>query len=159
MKLYLLRHGPAEDVQDWETDSERPLTTEGRSKTKQAAAGIAPAIREISVLASSPYLRALDTAKIYAAELKYRGEIVQSTDLTPDSSISRATAFIDSLMKHDSALIVGHQPLLSTLTSTLIGSSRPVIEFKKGALARLEYFGSHYPAVLEWLITAKLQAH
>jgi phosphohistidine phosphatase len=33
--LYLIRHGIAEDRENYEDDTQRPLTDEGRKKTKQ----------------------------------------------------------------------------------------------------------------------------
>ena len=62
MEIYLLRHGIAESRAP--SDAERDLTEEGRQKVREvtrmaARAGVSPAL-----VLSSPYRRALETAKI-----------------------------------------------------------------------------------------------
>lgn len=157
MNLYLLRHGPAEEPERYKSDHLRPLSNEGRDRTVQAAAGITEIIGDIDIIVSSPLLRAQQTAQIYAKALRYKGTITESRYLTPDSSPGAALTYIDTLLKHNSALLVSHQPFLSLFASTILGSSSPCIEFKKGALAKFEFLGSHYNGILEWHLPARLQ--
>ena len=83
MEIYLLRHGIAETHAA--SDAERDLTEEGRQKVHEvmrvaARAGVAP-----SLILSSPYSRALATAKIAAGALGYKSEILLSQALLPEA--------------------------------------------------------------------------
>ena len=73
MEIYLLRHGIAEDRSTTGRDPDRRLTDEGRAKLRRVLerahqAGVRP-----SLILSSPYRRALETAEIMAAKLKPAG--------------------------------------------------------------------------------------
>src|SRR5438270_12691065 len=70
MDLLIIRHGIAEDKDDFaktgESDDRRPLTAEGRMKMTHAAEGLREIAPGISLLASSPLVRAHQTAEIVA---------------------------------------------------------------------------------------------
>ena len=70
MKLLLVRHAIAEDRREFEAtgrdDALRPLTAEGREKMREAALGLRTVVPSIDVLATSPLVRAADTAGIIA---------------------------------------------------------------------------------------------
>ena len=85
MLIYLLRHGIAEEGFG-KRDSDRALTDEGRQKLRAllstaARAGVTP-----TLVISSPYRRAMETAKIAIEVLAYKGALIDSSALTPDSS-------------------------------------------------------------------------
>ena len=67
MKLYLVRHGIADDRDDPKCppDPKRRLTPEGIAKTRKAARGLATLDPSPELLLSSPYLRALETARVF----------------------------------------------------------------------------------------------
>ena len=78
MEIYILRHGVAEEPQTGQPDSERALTSDGRKKLRNvlrtaAAAGVAP-----SLILTSPYKRALQTAQLAAEILDYKGELLRT---------------------------------------------------------------------------------
>ena len=86
MEIYILRHGVAEEPQTGQPDSERALTPDGRKKLRNvlrtaAAAGVAP-----SLILTSPYKRALQTAQLAAEILDYKGELLRTKALEPGSS-------------------------------------------------------------------------
>ena len=68
MELLIIRHGLAGDKTAWakkgRPDAERPLTKEGRRKLKEAAPGLAKVFGKAELLASSPLVRALQTAEL-----------------------------------------------------------------------------------------------
>jgi len=86
MELYLLRHAIAEENSPSGRDADRRLTDEGRDKLRRVLKRASSAGVEPSLILSSPYKRALETAEIAATELRYRGEILRVGSLTPDSS-------------------------------------------------------------------------
>lgn len=158
MELYLLRHGIAEDRAATGRDADRRLIDEGRVKLRRVlerahAAGVRP-----SLILSSPYRRALETAEIAAHELGYEGKLVRTPALTPESSPEGVWDVIREHRSEAAILLAGHEPLFSATVAHLLGSTRAMVHFRKGALARidLESFGAAPAGVLQWMLTAKL---
>ena len=125
MELYLLRHGIAEDHAA--TDADRQLTDEGRQKLhrvmkRAAAAGVEP-----SLILSSPYKRALETAEIAASELHYKGEILRTGSLTPDSSPPSLWSEIRDHRNEPAILLAGHEPLFSSTVAFLLDRLLPSV--------------------------------
>src|SRR5215470_15050638 len=83
MQLYIVRHGIAIDREapKCPPDPERFLTDEGKEKTRQVAKGIAKIGIVADLFWSSPYVRAMQTAEIFAAELDYSRHKIRRTDL------------------------------------------------------------------------------
>ena len=73
MILYLVRHGIAVDPNDPKSPSEpeRPLTAKGVQKTRAAALGLQALGVKPDVLITSPYVRAAQTAEIFAEALGF----------------------------------------------------------------------------------------
>lgn len=83
MKIYILRHGIADDQQPGQSDSDRSLTPEGRKKLRSVlrasrAAGVAP-----SLILTSPLRRAVQTAELAAEILEYKGDLLRTNALEP----------------------------------------------------------------------------
>lgn len=158
MEIYLLRHGIAEDRAASGRDADRRLTEEGRAKLQSVlerahSAGVRP-----SLILSSPLRRAIETAEIAARELDYEGKIVRAAALAPDSSPHQMW---DEIRKHrdeTAVLVTGHEPLFSSTVAWMLGSTRAMVHFRKGALVRLdvESLGPAPAAVLEWMMIPKL---
>jgi phosphohistidine phosphatase len=158
MEIYLLRHGIAEDRSATGRDPDRRLTDEGRAKLRRVLerahqAGVRP-----SLILSSPYRRALETAEIAAHELGYEGKIVRIPALTPDSSPQQLWEAIREHRTESALLLAGHEPLFSATVAHLLGSVHAMVHFRKGAIVRIdiETTGPTPAGVLEWMLTAKL---
>ncbi|MGP0072682.1 MAG: phosphohistidine phosphatase SixA [Bryobacteraceae bacterium] len=160
MEIYILRHGVAEEPQTGQPDSERALTPDGRKKLRNvlrtaASAGVAP-----SLIVTSPFKRALQTAQMAAEILDYKGELLRTKALEPGSA---PKAVWDEIRVHKDEvqiLLVGHEPLFSRLMAYLLGSPNLQVDFKKGAVAciELERFPPEPHGVLRWMLTSKLAA-
>jgi phosphohistidine phosphatase len=157
VELYLLRHAIAEDHSSTGRDEDRRLTEEGKEKLRRvlkraASAGVSP-----SLILSSPYKRAVETAEIAALELRYKGDILRVGCLTPDSSPPSVWSEIRDHRDQPSILLAGHEPLFSSMVAWLLGSTRSIVEFKKAALVRIDVqTGASPQGVLQWMITPKL---
>jgi phosphohistidine phosphatase len=156
MQIYLLRHGIAESVSTTGLDADRELTEPGRQKVRQVVkaagrAGIAP-----TLIISSPYRRALATAKI-AADL-LGGELVESRTIEPGGDPQTVWEEIRVHKGEESLMLVGHEPLFSALGAYLLGAPEIHIDFKKSALMAIEIpeFGALPRGILKWMLTAKL---
>src|SRR4051794_22792324 len=134
MQIYLLRHGIAEDPKPGRPDSERPLTSEGRDKLRRVLKRARTADLEPSLILSSPYRRALETAAVAADVLGYKGEIVQIRALVPEASPFDAWEEIRSRKEERAILLAGHEPLMSSMAAFLLDSPTLQVEMKKGAL-------------------------
>jgi len=158
MQIYLLRHGIAEEPRPGLADPERALTTEGREKLrrvlKQARrAGVAP-----SLILSSPYRRAVETADVAKEALGYGGKVVRTRALTPAASPFDAWEEIRARKDEPAILLASHEPLMSGLAAFLLDSPSMQIDMKKAALVRVDCdrFGPESRGVLKWMLTPAL---
>ncbi|HZS52994.1 MAG TPA: phosphohistidine phosphatase SixA [Bryobacteraceae bacterium] len=158
MELYLLRHGVAEEGNAHIPDAERALTNEGRRKLRQAlesayAAGLAP-----SLILTSPLKRAVQTAEIAKDVLKYKNQLFRTKALAPGATVEQVWDEVRVHRDERSLLLVGHNPLFSELSGYLLGSNDLQVDFKKGAILRIDV--EHFPptpkGILRWYLTAKL---
>src|SRR3954466_8963065 len=97
MNLLVIRHAIAEDKEAFaasgRSDDQRPLTEAGREKMRRGAAGLRVVSPRIAVLASSPLLRARETAEIVAPVFRVpRVEIVEA--LRPEREFDELVAWL-----------------------------------------------------------------
>lgn len=160
MRLYIVRHGIAIDREDPKSpaDPERYLTEEGIKKTTQVAKGIAGMGAAPDLLVSSPYVRAMQTAEIFAAALKYpKQKIRQSNALLPGADPARLFQELAKQAESASVFCFGHAPQLDRVIAEALGSKRSVTALKKSAVALIELEGGSPPSgLLEWLATPKM---
>jgi phosphohistidine phosphatase len=161
MKLSLLRHGIAVErgSAGYESDGERPLTAKGERQMRRIAEGMLAFGLAYDLILSSPYLRARQTAEIVAQALKAPDGVHLSDTLKPEGNPRQLleTLHRDAPERHD-ILLVGHEPYLSRLISTLLtgGPTLPVV-MKKGGLCTLEMQSLRFSrcASLVYLLTPR----
>ena len=160
MEIYILRHGVAEEAARGMRDADRALTSEGASKLQYVlrrarAADVAP-----SLILTSPYRRARETAEIAARFLRGESSLVETDALVPNSSPEAVWEEIRTHKSETQLMIVGHEPLFSSVYSYLLGAPPVQIDVKKGSLGRidLERFTGQPRGVLRWLLYPKLVA-
>jgi phosphohistidine phosphatase len=155
MEIYLLRHGIAENGRPGMKDSDRALTEEGKEKLKRVLARARRAGVKPSVILSSPYRRAIQTAEIAADSLDYKGKILQTPALVPDASPHQVWEEIRARPDESALLVASHEPLMSATVALLLASPALVVDMKKAGLARVDCdrFGPEPSGVLKWLLT------
>lgn len=158
MQIYLLRHGIAEDISSTGRDADRRLTAEGKKKLaavlkNAAAAGVKP-----SLILTSPLVRAKQTAEIAAKALGCREEILTTSVLEPGADPEQAWGEIRLHRDAAQLLLAGHEPLFSRLGAYLLNAPTLEIDFKKGALLRIDCdsLGPRPRGVLKWLLAPRL---
>jgi phosphohistidine phosphatase len=158
MELYLFRHGIAEDAPAGRSDSSRNLTPEGRERTASVvrtarAAGVAP-----SLIASSPYVRAVQTAEVAAKEFGWKGELLRLPSLVPHGSPEAVWSDIRDLSGETAVVLAAHEPLLSSLAAYLLNSPALMVDMKKSAMLRIDVpaLGPAPRGVLRWMLVPKL---
>ena len=160
MKLVLLRHGIAEDVAPGGDDGARPLTHAGREKLEQGALGLSWALDTVEVWASSPLVRAVETARLVAAAFGEREpeelELEELEELLPEARPDALLPWLRRQPKSATVLLAGHAPHLSAIAAFLLGAPDPPFALKKGGACLLELDGAPGPgaARLVWLLTA-----
>jgi len=160
MQLYVVRHGIAIDREDpnCPPDPERHLTEEGVEKTATVARGIAALGATADLLLSSPYVRALQTAEIFAGIFKYSKQKIRRTDLLLPGA--DPTLFFRELAKDKQSSAVfcfGHAPQLDDLIATALGSKHHVTALKKAGVALVELRRVSPPSgQLVWVVTPKM---
>jgi phosphohistidine phosphatase len=156
MQIYVFRHGIAEDRRPGRPDSERALTEEGKEKLHRVLRRARAGGCEPSLILSSPYRRAVETAEIAAHVLGYEGKIVRTRTLEPEASPHDAWEELRIRAGEPSILLAGHEPLFGTLVAFLLGNASMWIDMKKGAIVRIdcENFGRQPSGILRWMLTA-----
>jgi phosphohistidine phosphatase len=133
VKLYVMRHGPAEDNSTTGRDSDRALTPDGRERTRAVARALLAEDEAPLAILSSPLVRALQTAEIVAAvtDLEKRVREAKEAGGAPGAVEIRremapggdALGLVVELARsgRKRAMVVGHEPDLSMLVSHLAG--------------------------------------
>jgi phosphohistidine phosphatase len=142
MRLSLLRHAIAVEPGSpgYEDDSQRPLTTNGARRMGRAAEGMLALGLAYDVILTSPYKRARQTADIVAQALKSLDRCHPSAALAPDGDVRQLIRQLRGAdhSQHD-IMLVGHEPYLSRLISTLLtGNPNLPLVMKKGGLCTLD---------------------
>ncbi|MEZ0229951.1 MAG: phosphohistidine phosphatase SixA [Planctomycetota bacterium] len=154
MKIYLVRHGIAEERGGAKPDDDRALTGKGKRRTRKAMRGFAK-LREVPRLVlSSPLVRAWETAVILARVSGADAPRVE-TALAPGGDLDAVLARLRREGR-ESVALVGHEPDLSTLAERL-GASNVLL--RKGAVARRDGDPEPRQARLAWLLQRYLLRH
>jgi phosphohistidine phosphatase len=142
MRLSLLRHGIAADRGrlKYENDSERPLTPKGERQMRRIAQGLQASGLSYDLILSSPYLRAKQTADIVAQALSAPEGVLLADALTPERNPRQLIeALRTDYHEQQDILVVGHEPYLSRLISTLLtGGPNLSVVLKRGGLCALD---------------------
>jgi len=160
MQLYIVRHGIAIDREDAKCppDPERFLTSEGIEKARQVARGVVDVGVVPDLLLSSPYVRAFQTAELFAAELEYSKNKIRKTDLLlPGAEPLQLFRELAKDKDLSAVFLFGHAPHLDDVIATSIGSRHHISSLKKAGVAMVELKRLVPPSgELVWLATPKL---
>ena len=158
MRALLVRHAIAEDrAVDGGRDEDRPLTTEGRRRMRAVARALEALVPELALVATSPLLRARQTAEIVRDAHAASPGLFEVPELAPDGRPPAVLAFLQTQKGLAAVALVGHEPNLSLLEGYLLaGRERSLAVFKKGGAALLEFPGrlAAGGASLLWHLTA-----
>lgn len=135
MRLYLLRHGTAEDSDG--PDSERALVEKGRKQCR----GMGLLLRQMGVapdlVLSSPLVRARQSSAVTLSALGLERELRIEPTLAPGTDPDRAVASLVG-MDGECLLAVGHEPLLSQIAARLVSEGSLRLDLRKGGLVEIE---------------------
>lgn len=161
MHVVIVRHAIALDREVANTrgvpEADRPLTDTGRKKMIAAARGLTRLLPRPDLLASSPWLRARQSADLIADA--FDGiEVTQTPALLPGHL---QHDLIDWLLSRDiakTAILVGHEPDLGLWAGWLLsGRPLPMLRFKKASACLIAFDDKPAPGhgELRWLLTPR----
>lgn len=140
MRLIVVRHARAKqrDPGAWPDDRERPLTRGGRRDFARLAARLPSWVDAPSVVLSSGWVRAWDTADILCDETGWPAPTREALLETEggERAVAALLAVLRSREPQACVAVVGHEPSLGELVSHLLGGA--MVTMRKGAVAVLE---------------------
>jgi len=135
-QLWMLRHGEAEP-HDARPDDERRLTARGAEQSRTAGRALAALEISFQLVATSPKVRALDTARLACEALG--GEPVVHDPLTQGFDGDDAIELMHAAGADKRVLVVGHNPDFEQVVYDLTGAR---VDLKKGGIAAVRLDGS-----------------
>ena len=160
MQLFIVRHGIAVDREDPKcpADPDRFLTEEGIEKTLQVGKGVAEVGAIPDLMITSPYLRALQTAEIFAEQLGYPKQKIRKSDfLLPGAEPLQLFRELAKDKDLSVVFVFGHAPHLDDVVATALGVKHHISSLKKAGVALIELRRLVPPSgELIWLATPKL---
>jgi phosphohistidine phosphatase len=152
--LYVVRHAWAEDAGPDGDDFARPLTKKGRRRFERFVAHLRDGGMQLDLVATSPLVRARETAEIMAEVFGIAARVEVVDALAPASNWH---ALVEWTIQQDAASVawVGHAPCVGRLIALTIGDGSASVRMQKGAVASIRLDdGPGHPGELEWLATA-----
>jgi len=138
MYLTLVRHGEALGPGEL-GDFGRILSQNGRQQIRDTGAALASRNVCPSLVLCSPLVRAVQTAELLAAELAHRDVIGVRRYLQPDGAagqmLEELATLGATLEGAPDILVAGHEPMLSIVTSAVLGAR--IGGYTNGAAYRL----------------------
>lgn len=117
MRLYIVRHGKAEQDAPSGRDIDRPLRPKGVLQAKHLGRCIALAQPKPTLILTSGYARAIHTATIIQAALECR--LDSAVELESGKLVSDAIELIGRHTDVQTLMLVGHNPQLGMLVGAL----------------------------------------
>jgi len=154
MHLYIIRHAEAVERTPGGNDAIRALTSRGRNRFRKVGATLGKLAIVPDLIATSPLIRAVQTAEILASSISSTCELIVVPELAEGFSLPQLRDFLLSHADCRHIAIVGHEPALGCLAQELLGSADN-LSFKKGATLCLELDPAHPPLTgnLQWLVS------
>lgn len=161
MKVLVIRHAPAGDREAWKAEGQddrlRPITPEGKKQMRRAVAGLASLVGEIDVLATSPLVRAVQSAELVAS--RFGCDPVTVDALEPERDPEELVQWLKEQRSNSTIAVVGHEPHLSRFIGFLSTDKRAsFIILKKAGTALLELADPPRPGsgALAWLLPPRV---
>lgn len=161
IELYLIRHGLAGERGTFANDDERPLTEEGKKKTRQVAKRLQELGLQFDLMLTSPLVRAQQTADILM-KAGLAETLEQADFLAHGGSIDAWLEWMPSWNKPERArlALVGHEPDLSAWAERLLwGEEKGALTLKKAGVLGLTLPSTGSPigkSCLFWLTPPRL---
>ena len=159
MELYWLRHGIAEDKQPGRSDAERHLTQEGIQEVRFVAKYLSNLDLDLDLIASSPLVRAVETAEVAADVLGVANKVLTCDGLLPEDNWETLRKALKAFLPFRKIMLVGHEPSFGQMIGQVLSPGGNLeIPLKKAGVCRteLEELSQRPHGELVWLLNPKL---
>jgi phosphohistidine phosphatase len=155
MKLYLVRHGEAMNVQD---NPSRPLSEQGQLEVQVLARFVHQNDVTVHQIYHSDKLRAVETAKYLAESMSPVPNSEILPGLQPDDPVQPIAEYCNHW--HQDVMLVGHLPFMPRLASELLleRDDQFCIDFQTAAMVCLERV-TIFQWCLKWFVAPALLDH
>lgn len=114
-----MRHGEAVDAYAAASDSQRHLTSRGRTESASVAQRLLERGLVPTHVYTSPFVRAVQTAEVVAHALGLEVEVPAHAPLVPGGPSGPALAVLDAHDPDDRVLLVSHEPTVRSLAAAI----------------------------------------
>lgn len=154
MDLYIMRHGNAVNVgkAGVQRDADRMLSEKGRERTAEVATGLGKLDCRPAHIASSPLVRARETAEIVRDHLVPGQQIDTIEEFACGSDLKAVLRWLRTC-EGESVLLVGHMPDVNELAALCMArDASPSLVFRTAAVCSLTFHQTvaRGTAVLNW---------
>lgn len=158
-EIYIIRHGAAAEL-DNEIVEEgyRYLTIHGRNHCKIVAQRLKDMKVAFDLIISSPIVRAVQTAEVFASVLKYQGEIKTAIELIGGNTFNRFTQMLKRYSHHKNIGLFGHAPDVNNFSTSMIKGhdiNNVQINFKNASVCKINYDTENENGRLEWFLNSE----
>lgn len=158
-EVYIIRHGAAAELDNEIVDEGyRYLTIHGRNHCKIVAQRLKDMKTKFDVVISSPIVRAVQTAEVFASVLKYEGEIKTAIELIGGNTFHRFTQMLKRNSHHKTIALIGHAPDVNNFSTGLIKGQdikNVRINFKNASVCKINFDSETETGRLEWFLNSE----
>ena len=140
MNIFLIRHAKSEATTHLKKDRERELTDEGIQILRESINTWKYAVDGFDLVLSSPFKRAVQTAKIIADCYDYKNDIIKNSSLAPGSTVNSIIK-LTAKLKGERIAFVGHQPDIGIQISSLISNSEVSLKISPASIINIYFDG------------------
>lgn len=164
--LLVLRHAKSDRDDKTLRDHDRPLAPRGEADAPRMGLALVALTLIPNRIVTSTAVRALETARLVAEAMAYRGKIIESDDVYAASVDTLRDVLHENTDNDANVLLVGHNPGLEELICVLTGGmeTQPFIRLPTAGLACLALDIADWREIhaacgtLEWFLTPRIVA-
>lgn len=156
MKIFLIRHAEAIDYETdtVKDDEHRFITPNGRNITIKVAEFLKEELNDLDIIFTSPLIRAVQTAEIFADELKFKNEVMLVNELKNEFSIAGLQKLLNKNSELKSIALVGHEPKMSVLVKSF-SDKKYFNEFRKSSVCLIDFDPGSDTGKFKWYFDSK----
>jgi len=158
-EIYIIRHAAAAELdKEIVEDSYRYLTIHGRNHCKIVAGRLKDMSVRFDLILSSPLIRAVQSAEVFASVLKYEGEIRTAMELIGGNTFSKFHQLLKRYSYFNKIAVFGHAPDVNHFCTGLIKNQDIkdfTINFKNSSVCKIEYDVENDSGRLVWYLNSE----